>query len=362
MTMLERVRTGTDSRILIVDDERPIRELLCRLLTRKGYICEMAAGASEARRMLDAHEFELMLSDVTMPGESGFSLLSYVRVAHPDLAVIMVTAVDSPDAAEPAARNGAYGYILKPFDLNSILINVVGALHRRADAMRRLARQTELDDDIARRGEELTDAMSRLDLGERALSESQQEALLRLAKAAALRDPITGDHIRRMSDYSARLAELAGMDTAKIDDFRLASQMHDIGKIGLPDRILLKEGFYTDEERLVMQRHPDIGFTMLSGSESPLLQLSSVVALTHHERFDGTGYPKGLIGTNIPLEGRIVAIADVYDALRSERPYKVAFSKEKSLRFMKDGRGSHFDPDLADLFIEEMAHEQPHHR
>jgi putative two-component system response regulator len=354
MTVLEKLRTGTDSRILVVDDELTIRESLCRLLRGKGYYCEMASDAFEARRLLDAHAFELMLCDVNMPGESGFSLLSHVSVAHPDTAVIMVTAVDSPAAAEPAAQNGAYGYIIKPFDMNSILINVVGALQRRAGTLRQLARQTELELDVGRRGEELADALAHLALEGKALTESHQETLLRLALAAEWRDPVTGDHLNRMSGYSARLANLVGMDSAKIDDFRLASQMHDIGKIGLPDAILLKAGIYTDEERLIMQQHPGIGFKMLSGSDSPLLQLSAVVALNHHERFDGTGYPNGLSGEEIPLVGRIVAVADVYDALRSERPYKVAFSKERSLEIMREGRGSHFDPDLADLFIQEM--------
>jgi putative two-component system response regulator len=354
MTVLEDIRTGPDSRILVVDDEATIRQSLCRLLRGKGYQCEMASDAFEARRLLEAHQFELMLCDVNMPGESGFSLLSHVSVAHPDTAVIMVTAVDSPAAAEPAAQNGAYGYIIKPFDMNSILINVVGALQRRAGTLRQLARQTELELDVGRRGEELADALAHLALEGKALTESHQETLLRLALAAEWRDPITGEHLNRMSEYSARLARLAGMESARIEDFRLASQMHDIGKIGLPDAILLKEGIYTEEERLIMQQHPGIGFKMLSGSDSPLLQLSAVVALNHHERFDGTGYPNGLSGEEIPLVGRIVALADVYDALRSERPYKAAFSKESSLEIMREGRGSHFDPDLADLFIEEM--------
>jgi len=354
MTVLEEIRTGTDSRILVVDDEITIRQSLCRLLRGKGYRCEMAADAFEARHLLETQSFELMLCDVNMPGESGFSLLSHVSVAHPDTAVIMVTAVDSPSAAEPAAQNGAYGYIIKPFDMNSILINVVGALQRRAGTLRQLARQTELELDVGRRSEELADALAHLALEGKALTESHQETLLRLALAAEWRDPITGDHLNRMSGYSVRLARLAHMESALIDDFRLASQMHDIGKIGLPDAILLKEGLYTDEERLIMQQHPGIGFKMLSGSDSALLQLSAVVALTHHERFDGTGYPRGLKAEEIPFEGRIVAIADVYDALRSERPYKKAFSKERSLDLMREGRGSHFDPELADLFIQEM--------
>jgi putative two-component system response regulator len=344
-------RTGTDARILVVDDEDPIRISLTRLLSGKGYHCEAAPSAAEARRLLASSKYELMLCDVLMPGENGFSLLSHVRSTYPDVAVIMVTAVDSPTAAAPAAQYGAYGYIIKPFDTSTILINVVGALRRRADSLSLSARQAELENESTRRGAELADALANLDLEGKALSDSQRETVLRLALAAEWRDPVTGDHLSRMSEYSGRLATLAGMAADRIEDFCLASQMHDIGKIGLPDEILLKKGAYTSEDRLVMQRHPDIGFTLLSGSDSPLLKLGAIVALTHHERFDGSGYPKGLVGKDIPLEGRIVALADVYDALRSERPYKPKFTKEASLEIVKDGRGSHFDPELTDLFI-----------
>jgi putative two-component system response regulator len=353
-SLISTPRTGTDARILIVDDEEPIRRSLNRLLSKEGYQCATAADAAEARHLLDTETFELMLCDVTMPGENGFSLLAYADVAHPDVAVIMVTAIDSPSAATPAARHGAYGYVIKPFDTNTILINIVGALHRRAEKVAQAARSVQLESDMATRSAELSEALTLLDAEDKALTASQEETVLRLAVAAEWRDPDTGSHLKRMSDYSARLAELAGMRNDEVEHLRIASQMHDIGKIGIPDTVLLKRGPFTPEDRVVMQGHSEIGFKMLQGSDSPLIQLASVVALTHHERFDGTGYPRGLAGTNIPIVGRIVAIADVYDALRSKRPYKPEFSMEESLGILRDGRGTHLDPELLDVFINDL--------
>jgi putative two-component system response regulator len=339
------------ARILIVDDEPAIRHSLSRHLEGEGYTCGTAADAREARQRLSAEAYELMLCDVTMPGESGFSLLAYAHEAHPDTAVIMVTAVDSPHAAEPAASNGAYGYIIKPFDTNTILINVAGALRLRSDKVAEKAHVAQLELDVASRTALLNDALTRLTADDAALSASQRETVLRLSLAAEWRDADTGGHLQRMSDYSARLAQLAGESPDYVENLRIASQMHDIGKIGLPDAVLLKPGPLTIEERIIMQRHAEMGYQMLADSVSPLIQLAATVALTHHERYDGSGYPHGLAADAIPLEGRVVAIADVYDALRSERPYKKAFSLKESLAILRDGRDTHLDPELLDLFV-----------
>ncbi|HVA09735.1 MAG TPA: HD domain-containing phosphohydrolase [Acidimicrobiales bacterium] len=347
-------RTGNDARILIVDDEEPIRRSLQRTLSKEGYECTMAADAAEARHFLDTETFDLMLCDVTMPGESGFSLLAYTETAHPETAVIMVTAVDNPNAAKPAAIHGAYGYIIKPFNMSTILINIGGALSRSAEKYQARSQALQLENDIATRSGELEDALCRLAKEDKALTASQEETVIRLAVAAEWRDPDTGHHLERMSQHAARLATLIGMPAGAVERLRIASQMHDIGKIGLPDAVLLKPGPLTDDERKIMQQHAEIGFKMLKDSESPLLQLGSVIALTHHERYDGSGYPNGLKGDKIPIEGRIVAIADVYDALRSARPYKPAFSLEDSLGILRDSRGSHLDPELLDIFIADI--------
>jgi putative two-component system response regulator len=355
MTTIDLARAPTDRQLLVVDDEEPIRRVLARILTRAGYGCSTAANVSEARRLLAEKRFDLVLSDVMMPDESGFSLLAHVRETHPDTAVIMVTAVDDPRAAEPVAKNGAYGYLIKPFEPSAILINVAAALHRRDEALAERLRNTELANTITSAEKELEDALDRLYVASAAWTASQEETVDRLAQAAEWRDSTTGQHLQNMSVHVARLARALDMPAEHAEHLRIASKMHDVGKIALPDNVLLKRGKFTAEERAIMQEHSEIGARMLEGSDSALLRLAAEVALTHHEHFDGGGYPRGLAGTDIPLEGRIVAVADVYDALRSERPYKSAYSLEQSVEILLGERGTLLDPELVDVFVEALG-------
>jgi putative two-component system response regulator len=347
-------RAEPDARILIVDDEEPIRRSLVRLLERAGYQCAAAADAVEARSLLTRESFDLMLCDVTMPGESGFSLLASAHEAHPDLAAIMVTAIDSPHSADPASRHGAYGYIVKPFDTNVILINVVGALRDRADRIAESARQAQAEPDIEARMAELVDLLSQLAAEDRAGSPSREETIQRIALLAEWRDADTAEHLHHMSMHSARLASLVGLPPDHVETLRLACQLHDIGKVGIPDSILLKPKLLTEEERLIMQGHTETGFKMLESLDSPLLAMASTIALSHHERFDGNGYPHQLAGQEIPLEGRIVAVADVFHALRSKRPYKQAYSEKEALEIFRNRRRAQLDPELLDLFINDL--------
>lgn len=186
---------------------------------------------------------------------------------------------------------------------------------------------------------------------EREIQLSREETIVRLARAAEERDDETGWHIQRMSRYCALLAQRAGLDRDRCELIRLASIMHDVGKIGIPDRILLKPGPLTSQEFAIMKTHADIGHRILLGSKAELLTTADTIAWTHHEKFDGSGYPRGLAGNAIPLEGRIAAIADVFDALTSKRAYKPAHPLDKALAIMRDGRGKHFDPSLLDLFL-----------
>ncbi|HVM68488.1 MAG TPA: HD domain-containing phosphohydrolase [Gaiellaceae bacterium] len=338
-------------RILVLDDEAPIRTLLARILGLHGYECDTAASVGEARRLLETGEYALLLSDVRLPGESGFALASEVARDHPDTAVVMVTGVDDRDAAESALEHGAYGYVLKPFRANELVINVVNALRRRALELESRDRRERLEETVLQRTATLRETIARLERSEAEARRLREETVRRLAWAAEFRNHETGAHIVRMSLYCALLARLAGLDAERAELLRIASPMHDVGKIGIPDRILLKPGPLTSEERRVMEAHTEIGFRMLDGSHVELLDLAARLALTHHERIDGTGYPRGLAGEAIPLEGRIAAIADVFDALTSDRAYRHAFQPEEAREMMLDGRGAQFDADLLDRFF-----------
>lgn len=342
------------ARILVVDDEEPIRRAVARVLKDAGYEAQTAGSAAEARERLAESAFDLMLCDIIMPNESGISLLSFVHEHYPELAVIMVTAVDDPRTAEPVARYGAYGYILKPFAASAIVINVAGALQRRAEAIAERMSAEHMQIQLDERAVNLAEAARQLEADAEALSASREETVDRLAITAEWRDPHTGKHLHQISRYSRRLAELAGRPAEEAELLGVASKLHDIGKIALPDHILRSTGPLTPEERLAMQQHPIIGAEILRASDSPIVRMGSVLALTHHEWWDGSGYPKGLARADIPLEGRIVAIADVFDALCSVRPYKQALPTDAAIAVMRAERGTHFDPELLDLFLDDV--------
>ncbi len=335
-------------RILIVDDERQIRELVRRLLERAGYECTTAESAQEATRLLGEETFALVLADLQMPGESGLDLISRVRVSYPNTAAIMVTGVDDEALAESALTLGAYGYIVKPFSPSELSIQVLNALRRRKLEIAQRHERERLERTVAARTAELQQAVEDL-------RRSEEETARRLAAAVEARDHETSEHIGRVGAYSALVALRLGLDDQRCDLIRRASSLHDIGKIGVADGILLKPGPLTTHERIAMQRHAEIGHDVLAGSGHELLELAATIAWTHHERVDGTGYPRGLVGDEIPLEGRIVAVVDVYDALTTDRPYRSALTVEEALDLLRHGRGTQFDPDVLGAFLATLA-------
>ena len=340
-----------DRRILLVDDEPQVLRILEGLLKENGYACVLAADAQEARARLREQAFGLVLSDVNMPGESGLGLVRHVLAEHPDTAAIMVTAVVSVALATAALEIGAYGYIIKPFELNEVLIGVANALRRRQLEMERRQYQGLLERRVVQRTGILAKAVSRLGEAEDRIQDSREESIHLLASAAEFRSDETGRHIQRMSLYCDLLAREMGFDEGRRDLVRLASTMHDIGKIGITDLILLKPGKLTVDEFEIMKRHAEIGYHILSRSKSDLCRLATLIAWTHHERFDGTGYPRRLAGDAIPLEGRLAAIADVFDAITSRRVYKPAQPPDVAFDILREERGRHFDPDLLNLFL-----------
>src|SRR5918992_3050234 len=309
-------------RILVVDDEEPIRRVIARLLQRNGYECETAGNAEEAMLLLKEGDFALVLTDMDMPGTSGLDLINQIAAAFEDISTVMVTGMDDAKLASAALKIGAYGYIIKPFEPNEILINVMNALRRRALEIENRSHRLRLEQMVRERTAELWEAIARLERAEKDLRVSREETVQRLSIAAEFRDDETAQHIQRMSRYCALLARAAGLDSETCELIRVASLMHDVGKIGIPDNILLKPGKLSPEERTIMQQHCEIGYRILADSRSDLLKTASDIAWTHHERIDGSGYPNGLTGEEIPLDGRIAAIADVFDALTSDRVYK----------------------------------------
>ena len=342
--------------VLVVDDEPQVQQLIARILERHGFHCELAASADEARKLLESREnnFQLMLCDVNMPGESGLELLQDTISSHPDVAALMVTGADDPRLAESAIQIGAFGYLTKPFRPNELMINIVNALHRRRLELENRAHRAMLENAVEARTAALSEAVSRLQRSEQELRTHQEETVKRLSSMAELRDLETGRHLERMSSYCALIAERFGFSRDRVELMRIASPMHDVGKIGIPDNILLKPSTLTLEEREVMQQHTVIGHRILSGSDAELLTLAAILAWTHHERFDGSGYPRGLVGEEIPLEGRIAAVADVFDALTSDRIYRPAFNVKEAVSMMRSQRGKHFDPDVLDHFLDAM--------
>ena len=337
-------------RILIVDDEDQIRTLLARLLSPH-YDCLTAESAAAARRLLKETEVALVLSDVNMPGESGIDFTREVLARYPDTAVVMVTGMDDRRYADIAIELGAYGYVLKPFKPNELIINVGNALRRRTLEIENRSHRERLEQTVLDRTAALRDTIARLESSDSELRRLREETIRRLSWAAEFRNQETGEHIVRMSLYCALLARLAGLETDRAELIRIASPMHDVGKIGIPDRILLKPGRLTEDERRVMEAHTEMGHRILAGSGVELLDLAAKMALTHHERIDGSGYPAGAAGDEIPIEGRICAIADVFDALTSDRVYRQAFQPDEARAMMLEGRGTQFDAELLDLFF-----------
>ena len=328
-------------RILVVDDEPHVRQVLSRWLAAEGFECAQAANGEEAWGVLQTGDFALLIADIVMPGISGMTLLAKTRKQLPDVAVVMVTAETDREMAIRALQIGAYGYLIKPFDQNEVLINVANALERRRLTLATEEYERHLEKKVSERTTEIR--------------QREEEIALRLVSASEFRDEETGAHIRRIGQYAAILAQAIGWDSRVAADMRVAAPMHDIGKIGVPDSILLKPAKLTSDEFEIVKKHTEIGAGILDGSHIPLLRLAKDIALSHHEKWDSSGYPRGLAGEAIPGPARIVAIADVYDALVTKRVYRRALPEEEALGIMAGEKGKHFDPKLFECFLRVLA-------
>ena len=342
-------------RILAVDDEPLNLRVLEGFLGSIGHQCVSVESGQQALETLDA-SFDLVLLDIMMPTMDGFETAHRIRQspAFGEIPIIMVTALSAKKDRLRAVEAGANDFIAKPIDKVELRVRMESLLRMKEarDALR--SYQSELEEMVRVRTEALQLAVENLTSLQDSTKLAYLETIHRLAIAAEYKDTETAQHIHRMGRCSGLLAEKAGLHKDEVDIVLHSSPMHDVGKIGIPDAILLKPAKLDPEEWAKMQEHTLIGGRILDSTDSELLQAGSIIALSHHEKWDGSGYPNGLAGKDIPIFGRICAIADVFDALNSKRPYKEAFSLEKTLEIMKAGRGSHFDPDLFDLFMDNL--------
>jgi putative two-component system response regulator len=334
-----------ESRIFVLDDN-PINLLvMCKLLEKTGY-CNVKASSSPETAEAEIAKFapDLIILDLNMPVVDGYEILARMRsrTNAPGFMPILVFTADSSVAARSRALElGASDFLMKPGDPAEIRLRVRNFLTMRHYHAQLEAQNTLLEQRVAERT--------------RSLYEAQLEVVTRLALAGDYRDDDTGDHCRRVGELSGNIALAYGVDSKQAELIRVAAPLHDIGKVGISDLILNKPGPLTGEERAAMRQHTILGGAILANGRSEILQMAHVIALTHHERWDGAGYCSGLAGSDIPLPGRIVAVADVFDALTRDRSYKEAWPVDRALAEVQAARGTQFDPEVVDAFLSVMS-------
>ena len=346
--------------LLVVDDSEMNRDILFRRLQRQGYGVQTASHGQQALETLKKRAIDLVLLDIMMPVMDGYQVLRAMKDddALRHTPVIVVTALDQMDSAAQCIELGAEDYLPKPF--NSVILNA------RINACLEKKRWHDQESKLRRHIQEHNERLEER-VGEQvaAISQAQLSAIFAMSKLAESRDPETGEHLERLREYCrvlakdlAYLPKYAEIITPDyVDSLCAASPLHDIGKVGVPDNILLKPGPLSDEEWEVMRLHPKIGADTLRAVEAnqpnnAFIRIGIEIAECHHEKWDGSGYPSQLMGDNIPLSARILALGDVYDALRSKRPYKQPFGHEKSRSIIAEGGGRHFDPEVLKSFLQ----------
>ena len=322
--------------VVLVVDDTPFNIDVLRGVLSNQYTLKVATNGEKALALANSHpQPELVLLDVMMPGMDGYEVCRRLKLEERtrNIPVVFVTSMSEVEDERKGFESGGVDYITKP--VSPPLVQARVATH-----LRLYAHERQLTELVRERTKEL--------------EQTRLEIIRRLGRAAEFKDDETGQHVIRMSHYTRILAEATGMAAAEVEVLFNAAPMHDIGKIGIPEAILLKPGKLDPGEWQVMKRHPAIGAGIIGRHAHPLLNTARIVALTHHEKWDGSGYPRGLAGEAIPLSGRIVAIADVFDALTSARPYKEAWPVERAVDFLNSNSGSHFDPRLVQLFLSSL--------
>lgn len=361
--LTRNVMDFTGNKILVIDDQPELRDLLSSFFTSLGYETQAAADGRDGLFILEQWPADLVTVDLNMPVLDGRGFIREAVKRWPDLPIVIVSGVDAVDQAVDALRLGARDFITKPIESFSLVKNTIDKALESAELIRQNRNyQQNLEHMVEQRTDEL--------------QEIKKQLLYSLGKASEYRDNETGRHVIRVGEMCGLLGRALGMSEPEAKTFQEAAPLHDIGKIGISDTILLKPDKLTSEEWSIMKRHCEIGCDILrhyssmkqsdeslykqvismanGGAELTLLETAMVIALCHHERWDGAGYPMNLAGEDIPLFGRIVAVIDVYDALGSERPYKKAFSQDQCQQMLRDGSGGHFDPQVIQAFFDNI--------
>jgi len=339
-------------RILIVGDDPAARRQVGKALTDKGFDCAFAASPGDAREALEASDFSLLLCRASHPVRETLTMIREMQGLYPGTAAIVLTDRDRPELGAAALDLGLAGYLVEPIVPSQLLINVDNALRRRQLERASLGQYPALHPATERAQVPPPYPPARSSLSRDPVDESLEEMLIRLCHVAEFRDLGGDTHIQRVSTYAYRLARQCGLSEHHAELVRLASRFHDVGNVCVPYKILSKPGRLTDREFQLVKLHTEVGYRMLSGTDSEVLDLAASIALNHHERFDGTGYPAGLMGDDIPVEARIITICDVYDTLTSQRVYKPAYPPTEAQRILRRERCAMFDPDYLDLFLE----------
>ncbi len=330
-------------RILIVDDDDSVRDVISVLLKEEGYNCVTASGADMALDVANQDDTPLVISDMKMPGKDGLWLLEAMRDKHPDTAVIMLTGYGDTESAVDCLRRGAVDYLLKPPKLTDLIRAIERALAKRRIELARKRYQKKLERKVRDRTAELRNALKDIAL-------TYQNTLLALVSALDAREHETKDHSQRVVEYTLAVAHRLTIKGPELDEIGRGALLHDIGKIGVPDAVLLKPGKLTPDEWVEMRKHPDIGFNMIA--QIPFLDTPAQIVLSHQERFDGQGYPRKLAGRDIHIGARIFAVADTLDAMTSDRPYRKGTSFANAVAEIARCSGSQFDPEVVKAFLD----------
>lgn len=329
--------------ILIVDDEEVVRQLLYRKLTSQGYQCQEAGTGDEALNKIKNQPVALVILDIKMPGMTGIELLSEIKADYPDIAVIMATAIAEVNTAIHCMKQGAYDYIVKPFNLDEVILNIERALEKRRLELENRGYQEHLKQRVEQQAKKIRDSLL--------------NTMTALAYALEAKDKYTSGHSQRVAEISVAIAREMGLSRQDIAGIRLAGLIHDIGKIGVKASILNKPDRLNDDEYQDIRTHPEIGEHILT----PVVEDEQILKAVrhHHERYNGTGYPDGLSSEQIPLGAKILAVADAYDAITSERPYRAAINAQKACQEIERYKGSQFDPEVVDTFLRIKKDLQP---